>query len=455
MLKKILIYGIGTFFSKILVFFMVPIYTRFLTPADYGYYDVLLSNMQLLATVAFMEIWSGIIRFMFDAKEPFASIKSFFSLFPVFGIIYAVLFIISYNIFDFRFPVIAFSYGLAYVLFSVMNSICRGLEKNIDYVISGVISTIISCSFSFFALVVFNMGCDSLLLSLIAGYICSILFIEFRTHAIRCSLRAGISSNNKKSIFLYCLPLMLNTFSYSFLSLFNKNIIISKIGESASGYYAVAEKVSAVLALGISIYLLAWQEEAFANSNNDKQAVIYSYYLNQFIRFIGLLVPVYMLCCYFLMPLINGTQFSAALTLIPLFSLQVYISQLSGFFSTIIAVNKRTFRILFSTIIGSIVNIAFMIILVPRIGELASNASLCIAFSVCALLRYYFSQCVVKIRFSFFWAIIVLLEFSIAYFLFIMGNVFFIALALFFFMFVWILANISEFKQILSRLSCI
>ena len=69
MLKNLLIYSAGIFFSKILVFFLIPIYTYYLVPSDYGYYDVLVSNMQLLVCIAFLEIWNGVLRYMFDYDD--------------------------------------------------------------------------------------------------------------------------------------------------------------------------------------------------------------------------------------------------------------------------------------------------------------------------------------------------------------------------------------------------
>ena len=66
MLKRIVIYGFGTFFGKIIVFLLVPIYTRYLSPADYGQYDVVYSTMQMLVSICYLEIWTGALRFLFD-----------------------------------------------------------------------------------------------------------------------------------------------------------------------------------------------------------------------------------------------------------------------------------------------------------------------------------------------------------------------------------------------------
>ena len=117
MFKKIIIYGIGTFFSKLLVFLMIPVYTRVLSPSEYGYYDVLLSNVQLVATIAFMEVWSGIIRFMFDDKDVYSPVKTFINLLPLFLLLYVVFFFLFSHFFVVRFFGIAFFYGISYLFF--------------------------------------------------------------------------------------------------------------------------------------------------------------------------------------------------------------------------------------------------------------------------------------------------------------------------------------------------
>ena len=96
MKKKLIIYGIGTVLSKILVFLMVPIYTRIFSAADYGYYDVILSDIQMLISISFIEIWSGILRFMFASERKETPIKAFIKIAPFTLVMYVVfLFVLS------------------------------------------------------------------------------------------------------------------------------------------------------------------------------------------------------------------------------------------------------------------------------------------------------------------------------------------------------------------------
>lgn len=452
MLKKIFIYGIGIFFSKILVFMMIPVYTRVLSPSDYGYYDVLLSNIQLVTAISCMEVWSGIMRFMFDEEDAYIPVRTFINLLPFFLLLYTIFFFLFSHFFTIRFFCITFCYGISYLFFSVMNSICRGLRRNIDYIISGMISSVVANVLHFILLVIFQKSIDSMFLSLIVGYVCGILYVEFRTHSLVIAIKKEIPWEKLKEMLLYCFPLMVNTFSYSFLTFFNKNLILRYLGESVAGYYAVAEKIAVVLSVLISIYQLAWQEEAYSFAKDNRRDEIYSYHFNQYIKCVGLLIPIYMLICYFIVPLISGERFDEAISLIPLFVIQVYIGSISSFLCVIISANKKSMQILLSMSLGAITNSILMVGLIPNFGVLASNISLCIGLSVCAFLRFMFAQQFAALKVDLICFLGVLLEFLFAYILFKMSNVLSILIFLVIFSVVWFFININELKKYIEKI---
>lgn len=406
MIKKILIYGTGTFFSKVLVFLMVPIYTRVFSPADYGYYDVLISNMQMLVSISFIEIWSGIIRFMYEEKDPYKPIHTFLFLFPILLTIYGVAtFFLSFFM-DFKYPISTILYGVTYLFFSVSNNVCRGLDKNMEYVLSGLISTFVSCSLSIAGAIVLPGKINILLYAQIIGFLFSIAFIEYRTRAYSQAVLKKTYFLEVKSMVLYCFPLMLNSFSFLFLGTFNKNIIIKNLGEAFSGYYAFALKFSAIISILISVYSLAWQEEAFVNAKKKDKGVIYSFYINAFMRFVGLAVPCYVVMVYFLAPFMGGERFVYALKYIPLAVVSAFLAEISGIFSVIIAVDKKTVQTLLSTILGAMINVLIVIGTVNHWGINASNIALSCGFGAAALSRYYFSKRIAYLKLEWHWLLL-------------------------------------------------
>ena len=392
MKKRILIYGIGTFFSKILVFLMVPVYTRVFSTSDFGYYDVLISDMQMIVSISFVEIWSGIIRFMFEDENRYRPIKTMLRMTPVLMMFYAAgVFILSF-FFEIKYPVVTVIYGIMYLMFSVSNSICRGLEHNTKYVISGLISTFVSCTLSIVFAVFLHLGIQYLLVAQSVGCALAVGYVELTTKSYSKAVHSTYIKGSIKEMSKYCIPLMMNSFSFLFLGTYNKNIIISKLGEDLSGIYAYVGKFSAIVAVLLSVYALAWQEQAFVSANADNSDEQYSHYLNEFIKLIGLGIPVYIMACIIFSPLFGGRKYYNSEIYIPLAILGGYVSNFSGIISTVIAVKKKTVFILYSTAVGALLNVLIATLTIRNYGINASALSLCISFGVTAMLRYYFAK---------------------------------------------------------------
>ena len=237
-----------------------------------------------------------------------------------------------------------------------------------------------------------RLGIRGLFIAQCIGYIASILFVEIRTKAYRKAIKIKVSKEDIKNVLQYSLPLMVNSFSFLFLGTYNKNIILKNLGENESGLYAFALKFSAIFSILISIYSMAWQEQAFINAESDEKGKIYSYYINKFLKIIGLFVPCFIAISYIAAPIIGGSNYEGVGYYIPLSISAAFISELSGVFSVIIAVNKKTIQTLISTFAGAIVNVLLVYLLIDRFGVNGSNIALNIGFLLSAFIRFKFAK---------------------------------------------------------------
>lgn len=83
LLKNSSILAISNFSSKLLVFFLVPLYTGVLSTAEYGIYDLIVSTVSLLLPILTLNIIDGVMRFSLDnteSKSDVASVGFQFSL---------------------------------------------------------------------------------------------------------------------------------------------------------------------------------------------------------------------------------------------------------------------------------------------------------------------------------------------------------------------------------------
>lgn len=71
-IKDSAIYSLPTFVSRGLAFFLIPVYTRVLSPSDFGQLDMLLAMGGLVNLVAAFEISQGFARLQSDERDPVA-----------------------------------------------------------------------------------------------------------------------------------------------------------------------------------------------------------------------------------------------------------------------------------------------------------------------------------------------------------------------------------------------
>ena len=73
--KHSAIYGIGGLVSRILAVLLLPLYTHYLTRADYGRVETLTAASAVLVIVLRLGISSAFFRFYFDSKEPRTGVR--------------------------------------------------------------------------------------------------------------------------------------------------------------------------------------------------------------------------------------------------------------------------------------------------------------------------------------------------------------------------------------------
>src|ERR671925_571917 len=67
--KHSAIYGLGGVVSRILAVLLLPLYTRYLTPRDYGAIETLVALSAVLVTILRAGISSAFFRFYFDSAD--------------------------------------------------------------------------------------------------------------------------------------------------------------------------------------------------------------------------------------------------------------------------------------------------------------------------------------------------------------------------------------------------
>ena len=66
LLKHSSVYGLGTIIAQAVGFLLLPFYTRYLTPTDYGVMSLVNITMDIIGIVAGLGVTTAMSRFYFD-----------------------------------------------------------------------------------------------------------------------------------------------------------------------------------------------------------------------------------------------------------------------------------------------------------------------------------------------------------------------------------------------------
>ena len=377
--KSSMIYFTGNILTRLVSIFLLPIYTSLLAPEEMGYYDYTINLLNILIPVVYFEIWSGIMRFMFDRECEIEKYKVIFNGMVIYfcsTVLYSLVFISFGLIKDINLIILIYFYGLVTILNYIYGYIARGFGLNKLYVVSGIVASLVTVLTKILLMVVFGFRLEALYLGVIVGFICQIIVIE---HQIKLTKNITLKMFDQRifrNMLKFALPLSLNSASFWFLNNYNHIAITNQLGLSATGVYTIAGKFSAILTLVSTCFSMAWQELAYARGKDTNRAILYNEAANYYLKFLsaGLLLVIPIISKMF--PFLIKASYSEAYTLVPLHLLATCASIFSSFLGNIFGAEKKTGVVMFSTIIAAAVNVFLLNLLIRYLGIQAANIAL-------------------------------------------------------------------------------
>ena len=156
-----IVYMIGNLMSKVLQMLILPIITVALKTSEYGYYDLIVTTINLVTPVVTFQMIEGMFRFMYDGTDD--DKKSTVSTVTAFllggGVALAIIIFTGSLISDsLQYPVLIYLNYISSIIFTYMQKLARCQQKNQQFAISGVLNTIVMLATQALTLLVLNMG---------------------------------------------------------------------------------------------------------------------------------------------------------------------------------------------------------------------------------------------------------------------------------------------------------
>lgn len=384
------IYFIGNILTKLINFFLLPLYTEKLLPSQFGEYDLIVALISFFVPVLFFQIWDSMFRFAFDESEndnKYNIITN--SFFVFFGgiIIYMLIYVIICKVFVFQFKGLIFIYGISIALQYQYSFISRVFLNNKLFVISGFFNTLTNALLNIILIGKFNIGVESLYIAAIAGVSIQVIIIEIVIKPLRNLKFGSLECKRIINMIKFSIPLCVASISYWLLSGYTKVIIVKRLGSYENGLYAVAGRFSITVSLLVNIFQYAWNEMAYSMANDYDRSKKYKISIEYITKVILLGSSVAILGVRLIFPYLINNIYIDALDIIPLSLIGIGFNTLAGFVATIFMTEKNTKSIFITTFISAVINIACINIFIDLWGLQGAAAALCLSFSILAIMR--------------------------------------------------------------------
>ncbi|HGJ2980207.1 TPA: oligosaccharide flippase family protein [Streptococcus pneumoniae] len=377
------IFALANFSSKILIFLLVPIYTRVLTTTEYGFYDLVYTTIQLFVPILTLNISEAVMRFLMKDGVSKKSVFSIAVLDIFIGSIAFALLLLVNNLFSLSDLISQYSiYIFVIFVFYTLNNFLIQFSKGIDKIgvtaISGVISTAVMLAMNVILLVVFDWGLLGFFIANVCGYVIPCIYIVSRLRLWEL-FEIKIDKKLPWEMVYYALPLVLNILSWWVNNTSDRYIVTAIVGIQASAIISVAYKIPQILSTISAIFIQSWQISAIKIQEDKSDTTFVS---NMLLYYNALLLIIASGIILFVKPISNilfGISFYSAWELVPFLIISSLFNAISGCIGAIMGAKMDTHNIAKSALVGMIANIILNIVLTFLMGPQGITISTLIA----------------------------------------------------------------------------
>ena len=170
LMKNTIIIFIGKLCTQLISFFLLPLYTSYLTTSDYGIVDLITTYVTLLVPLITMELEMSIFRFLVDARGKDKDTKTLMSnnyyILSISLVLFSILYFIVCLFWKFDYQFIIWIDIVICLLSGNLLQVTRGFGRTLDFSISCIITGVMTIVSNLVLILGFNMGAPGMIISM-------------------------------------------------------------------------------------------------------------------------------------------------------------------------------------------------------------------------------------------------------------------------------------------------
>lgn len=406
LVKNISFIVVGNIGSKLMGFFMLPLYTRWLSPEDFGTVDMISVYALLLLNVVACDVSDAI--FVFPSGESKERVKRFYSTGFFFQVICSFLcallfFFLSLLPYDYIFfSHIWFVYGIliSSLFQKYSQDFCRGINKMSVFSFTGIIQSLSVASFSF--LFILPLGVYGYVLALILSNVITAFFSFVYSKSYRYLSIGSFRLIELKEMLRYSVPLIPSAILWWLVLGLNRPLLEQYVGMFAIGLLAVSNKLSSMMSMVYDFFQQAWLITVL----QEHKRADFSAYFNKTYRVIIIIQSfvclLLIMCSKMFIHLMTTESYYDAWQYIPIISIGILFTNTTAFIGTLFWAFKQTKYEFYTAIMGGLTAIPLNFLLIPWLGLWGACFAIVLSRIFSAVMRILYAQRFVTFRNSFF-----------------------------------------------------
>jgi O-antigen/teichoic acid export membrane protein len=391
-------YTAASILSKVIAVALLPLYTRYLSPTDYGHAELMFASVVSISIIVRLGLIEAVLRFYYKDDEDTGQVVSstFAGLFwlATLGALLALPFAgpISEALLDEPAADLArISIGGLWVLtmFEFMLTLFRLEERARAYFVTTILNVLATIALTVVLVVGLDEGARGLLVGSYASgaaFVLGLIVMHWRQLSLR------FDRGLLRRLLRFGLPTMPAEASLYALNFVDRIIILRTLGATELGLYSVAVKFAQGINILVRGFQLAWPPLAYSIRDDEAARRAYATVVTLFVAACAFAVTGMWLFSRWIVRALAAPKFFDSFEAIGLISVAVTLYAL---YMVMVVILGRTGRTEFNfpaAIAALLVNVVLNLVLVPSLEIVGAALALVGSYVVVVALMYAFTQ---------------------------------------------------------------
>lgn len=377
LLKNIGLLTLSSFATKLLSFFLVPLYTNILTTTEYGTYDLFNTTVSILIPILTLNVQDALMRFSIEKKydrDALVTVSSRYFLrsctIVFFGLIFNFIFGISSI--GKKYAVFFFLMFFTHTLSGLIVYYVRGIDKIAELSISSIISSAITITLNIVFLVFLKWGLKGYFLANTIGPLIQCIYLMIRSSVFNNVHFEKKYNHEKNEMLAYSRPLIANSIAWWVNNASDRYVVIFFRGLAENGIYSVAGKIPSILNIIQTIFSQAWTLSAVKDFDPEDKNCFFANTYKSYNCLITVACSFLIVMDKVLAMFLYAKDFYVAWRYVPWLTIAILFGALAGYLGGVFAAVKDSKIFASSSVFGAVTNISLNIIFIPIIGALGA-----------------------------------------------------------------------------------